>query len=167
MCIPSCSCFGFFRIGVLVCANKAGPGSRVLQISDCAFKGNQMRVIIRFSKTDQTGKSTTIIFEGKANEKLCPVQGIKQFRMPPCGHVILIKEYKYKIPIFNKALQMAIGVIDKSIKNAKSHASRIGEATNAICKGVPYEKVKEMDKRKSDAAKSYIRLPYINVAALV
>ena len=83
--------FGFFRIGVLVCANKAGPGSRVLQISDCAFKGNQMRVIIRFSKTDQTGKSTTIIFEGKANEKLCPVQGIKQFRIPPCGHVILIK----------------------------------------------------------------------------
>ena len=62
---------------------------------------------------------------------------------------------------------MAIGVIDKSIKNAKSHSSRIGGATNAICKCVPYEKVKEMDKWKSDATKSDIRLPYINVAALV
>ena len=62
---------------------------------------------------------------------------------------------------------MAIEVIDKSITNVKSHSFRIGGATNAISKGVPYEKVKEKGKWQSDAAKSYIRLPCINVAALV
>ena len=163
--------FGLFRIGELVCANKTGPNSRVLQISDIAFKANQMRVIIRFSKTDQTGKSTTIIFEGKANEKLCPVQGMKRFlekRRFSAGPLFRHADMTYLSRFqFNKVLQMAMEVIDKTITDVKSHSFRIGGATNAISKGVPYEKVKEMGRWQSDAAKKYIRLPCINVAALV
>ena len=133
--------FGLFRIGELVCANKKGPSSKVLQISDIAFKANKMRVIIRFSKTDQTGKSSTIIFEGKANEKLCPVQGMKQFvekrRFQPGplfrhANMSLLSRFQ-----FNKVLQMAVEIVDKSITNVKSHSFRIGGATNAISKGIP------------------------------
>ena len=68
---------------------------------------------------------------------------------------------------FNKVLPMAIEVIDKSITNVKSQSFRIGGATNAISKSVPYEKVKEMGRWQSDAAKKYIRIPCINVAALL
>ena len=83
--------------------------------------------------------------------------------IPPCGYVILIT-----IPIKQSTqVQMAIEVIVKTITNGKSHSFRIGGATNAISKGVPYEKVKEMGRWQSDAAKRYIRIPSINVAALV
>jgi len=163
--------FGLFRIGELVCVNKTDHNNKVLQISDIAFKANQMRVIIRFSKTDQTGKSSTLIFEGKANEKLCPVQGMKLFlekrRFQP-GPLFRHADMTYLSRFqFNKVLQMALKVIDKNITNVKSHSFRIGGATNAISKGVPYDKVKEMGRWQSDAAKSYIRLPCIEVAALV
>ena len=62
---------------------------------------------------------------------------------------------------------MAVEIVNKSITNIKSHSFRIGGATNAISKGVPYEKVKEMGRWQSDAAKRYIRIPSINIAALV
>ena len=68
---------------------------------------------------------------------------------------------------FNKVLQMAVEIVDKSITNVKSHSFRIGGATNAISKSIPYEKVKEMGRWQSDAAKRYIIIPSINVAALV
>ena len=62
---------------------------------------------------------------------------------------------------------LVIEVIGKTITNVKSNSFRIGGATNTISKGVPYEKVKEMGRWQSDAAKRYIRIPSINVAALV
>jgi hypothetical protein len=143
----------------------------VLQISDIAFKTNKLRVIIRFSKTDQTGKSSTLIFEGKAIEKLCPVQGMRYFvekRGVPPGplfrHADMTLLSRFQ---FNKVLQMAVEIVDKSITNIKSHSFRFGGATNAISKGIPYEKVKGMGRWQSDAAKRYIRIPSINIAALV
>ena len=66
---------------------------------------------------------------------------------------------------FNKVLQMAIEIVDKSITNVKSHSFRIGGAT--ISKGVPYDKVKAMGRWQSDAAKRYIRVPTIDVATLI
>jgi hypothetical protein len=44
---------------------------------------------------------------------------------------------------FNKVLQIAVEIVDKSIENIKSHSCRIGGATNAMSKGIPYEKVKK------------------------
>ena len=57
-------------------------------------------------------------------------------------------------------------LVDASIVNVKSHSFRIGGATNAICKGVSYDKIKEMGRWKSDAAKRYIRIPTIEVNVL-
>ena len=67
---------------------------------------------------------------------------------------------------FNKVLEMSMKFVDASIINVKAHSFRIGGATNAICKGISYEKVNEMGRWKSDAAKSYIRILTIEVNVL-
>ena len=51
-------------------------------------------------------------------------------------------------------------------KCIKYHSFRIGGATNAMCKGISYESIKAMGRWQSDAAKSYIRIPAIEVRNL-
>ena len=122
-----------------------------------------MKITIRFSKTDQTGKSTAIILQGDANSNICPVNAMHEFiNIRGCHEGPIFCHFgksflsRYQ---FNKVLEMSMKLVDASITNVKSHSFRIG---GAICKGVSYEKVKEMGRWKSDAAKSYIRIPTVH-----
>jgi hypothetical protein len=162
--------FGLFRIGELVCQNKTFADKNALQFQDVLFQNELMKITIRFSKTDQLGRSNNIILQGDANSKLCPVKAMKDFiNFRGCHNGPMFCHFgktflsRYQ---FNRVLELSMKRADPSIKNVKSHSFRIGGATNAICKGVPYEKVKEMGRWKSDAAKTYIRTPIIEVNVL-
>jgi hypothetical protein len=76
-CIFSLAFFGLFRIGDLVCNKKRQPQSKVLHLKHIAFKEGCMKVIVRYSKTDQAGKSSSIILKGSKESPLCPVQAMK------------------------------------------------------------------------------------------
>ena len=78
--------FGLFRIGELVCANKETAHKAVLMINDIDFKQNSMRVVIRYSKTDQIGRTATIIIEGNTASTLCPVQATKEYIQSRCQY---------------------------------------------------------------------------------
>ena len=141
-----------------------------LQFGDILFKEELMKITIRFSKTDQMGKSNAIILQGSANSTICPVNAMRDFiniRGCHTGPIFchfgksFLSRYQ-----FNKVLELSMKLVDASIINVKSHSFRIGGATNAICKDVSYEKVKEMGRWKSDAAKRYIRIPTIEVNVL-
>ena len=169
-CVFVLAFFGLFRISELVCQNKKDPSSKVLLISDIAFKEEKMKVTIRFSKTDQKGNSSTIVFKSKKGENLCPVQSMKKY-IPERGHhdgpLFCHADGSYLSRFqFNKVLEQTVEFVDDTIYNVKSHSFRIGGATNAICKGIPYEQVQEMGRWKSDAAKRYIRIPTIEVNVL-
>jgi hypothetical protein len=170
-CVFVLAFFGLFRISELVCQNKKDPSSKVLQISDIAFKEEKMKVTIRFSKTDQKGKSSPIVFKSKKGENLCPVQSMKKYiteRGHHDGPLFCHADGSYLSRFqFNKVLERTVGFLDNTISNIKSHSFRIGGATNAICKGIPYEQVQEMGRWQSDAAKRYIRVPTIDVATLI
>ena len=84
-CVFVLAFFGLFRISELVCQNKNEASSKVLLISDIAFKKDKMRVTVRFSKTDQTGKTSTMVFKSKIGENLCPVQSMKEY-LPERGY---------------------------------------------------------------------------------
>jgi hypothetical protein len=162
--------FGLFRISELVCQNKSVADKKALQFGDILFKNESMKITIRFSKTDQMGKSTAIILQGSENSKICPVNAMRKFidirgchEGPIFCHFGKTFLSRYQ---FNKVLDSAMKMVDPSVTNVKSHSFRIGGATNAICKGVSYEKVKEMGRWKSDAAKRYIRIPTIEVNVL-
>jgi hypothetical protein len=64
---------------------------------------------------------------------------------------------------FNAVLKSAMKFVASNIENVKSHSFRIGGATNAMYKGIPYESIKSMGRWKSEAAKKYIRIPIIDV----
>jgi hypothetical protein len=61
--------FGLFRIGELVCDSKKVAQRSALTLHDVQMKRNKMKLRIRYSKTDQTGKSCEIIIQGLENEK--------------------------------------------------------------------------------------------------
>ena len=115
-----------------------------------------MKVTIRLSKTDHKGKSSTLILKSKKGENLCPVQGMKKYineRGQQDGPLFFHADGSYLSRFqFNKVLEQAVEFVDDTIKKIKSHSFRIGGATNAICKGIPYEQVKEMGRWQSDVA---------------
>jgi hypothetical protein len=51
--------FAFLRIGEIIDTGNASD-NHVINISDIKFEGNNLKVIIQSSKTDQIGNSTTV-----------------------------------------------------------------------------------------------------------
>ena len=141
-----------------------------MTFDDVQVKKNKMKLRIRYSKTDQTGKSCEITIQGLEDEILCPVSATKCF---------IAQRGRYAGPIFshfnrtflskfqfNAVLTSAMKFVSPDILNVKSHSFRIGGATNAMCKGIPYQSIKAMGRWKSEACKKYIRIPTINVSEL-
>ena len=162
--------FGLFRIGELVCDSNKKAQRSAMTLDDVHIKKNHMKLRIRYSKTDQTGKSCEITIQGSDNEKLCPVYATKcfiaqrgQYAGPLFSHFNQTYLSRFQ---FNAILKSAMNFVVPEITNVKSHSFRIGGATNAVCKGIPYEVIKAMGRWKSDAAKRYIRMPIIKVSDL-
>jgi hypothetical protein len=164
------ACFGFSRIGELVCNSKKEAQRSFLMILDVEMSGNKIKLRMRYSKTDQMGKSCEIIITGSQQKNLCPVSDAKGF---------IAQRGRYAGPLyshfnhtflsrfqFHKVLHKAMKFVAQDVKNVKSHSFRIGGATNAMCKGIPYETIKSMGRWKSEAAKCYIRIPVFEVNKL-
>ena len=54
--------FGFLRIGEMIATGKSGDNSRIIQISDVVVYDENVKITLRFSKTDQYGESATLVF---------------------------------------------------------------------------------------------------------
>ena len=71
--------FGFLRVGEVAVAQKNAESKFVIQRSDVTFKDNEALVTIKHSKTDQQGKSVTLIFSSSISKEICPVSLLKQY----------------------------------------------------------------------------------------
>ena len=162
--------FGLFRIGEIVADTKDRAQKSVILINDISLKPGFLKILVRFSKTDQTGRTNSIIFEGQKKNPLCPVEATLEFikvRGPKPGPFMMHYNGTFLSRFqFNKVLAMTLQIAEPGITNIKTHSFRIGGATNAMFKGIPYSKIQEMGRWKSDAAKRYIRQININVASL-
>ena len=162
--------FGLFRIGEFVADTKGRAQRSVLLLSDIAIQGNSLKVTIRFSKTDQKGLSTGLTLKGQSGNPLCPVEAIKEFlasRGQRAGPLFMHFNGTFLSRFqFNSMLASTIRFVEPQQRNIKAHSFRIGGATNAMCKGIPYSKIQEMGRWKSHAAKRYIRQVDIDVASL-
>ena len=167
-CIFSLAFFGLFRIGELVCDNKWLPLIKVLHLKDIAFKENDIKVTVRFSKTDQTGKSSSAILKGKKGSLLCPVQATKNYiakRGVHAGPLFCHSDGSFLSRYqFNKVLELTLQFCKIDTSNIKSHSFRIGGATNAMNK---YEQIRVMGRWQSDAARKYIRTPTTDISSLL
>ena len=162
--------FGLFRIGELVADSKNSAQKSVLKLSDTILKGSSLQVTLRFSKTDQKGLSHGITFKGQKGNPLCPVQATKEFLAfrgtregPLFMHYNKTYLSRYQ---FNSMLASTLKIAEPGKPNIKAHSFRIGGATNAMSKGIPYSQIQEMGRWKSHAAKRYIRHVDIDISSV-
>ena len=61
------------RVGELVVHSKDSVTSRVVQLSDVILSGSEAMLNIRFPKTNQNGRSVSLIFTSCQDQQICPV----------------------------------------------------------------------------------------------
>jgi len=155
--------FGFLRVGEYACTSSTGDTTRILGINDISFKTqeNYMVVVIRFSKTDQVGNSTTIHIGDISDKTMCPLQAMRQFlQIRPVHDGALFIHFDKK-PVTNyqvsKVLKLCLDSIGLNSQEFSPHSFRIGAATSAAMQGVPEETIKCFGRWSSNAVQTYIR----------
>jgi hypothetical protein len=157
--------FAMLRVSEVVSDGPSSSTARALQISDIAFTPgySDMYVTIRYSKTDQTGISTTLQIQSLSDGEMCPIQGIQvylQVRPHVQGPTNVFCHFngkpltKYQFgAILKKSLEFA------GVKGGvyRSHSLRIGACSTAIKNGLGESAVKTIGMWKSNAYLSYIR----------
>jgi hypothetical protein len=121
----------------------------------------RVRVVLRYSKTDQVGRATVITICQYGDTMLCPVQALVDFkgiRPPTVGPLFMhfggdpLSSYQ-----FGYILKEAVKAIGLSPQSFSSHSFRIGAATSASICGCTDDQIKSMGRWKSSAFKLYIR----------
>ena len=63
----------------MIATGKSGDNSRIIQISDVVVYDENVKITLRFSKTDQYGESAMLVFYPSQQKHICPVSLIKKF----------------------------------------------------------------------------------------
>lgn len=150
---------GLLRIGEFAVSN--GVHRHVLLLSNVRFEGNQLKIFIHSSKTDQLGAGSYITVQKQSDSTICPCSLLKRFmhdRPPLSGPLFCHFDGKpltrrQFVSLLNKALACA------GIENTRftSHSFRIGAATSLAMEGVPDSIIMQLGRWKSNAYKGYIR----------
>lgn len=157
--------FGFMRIGEIAYSNKAAD--HVLQISDISFNDSysEVFVVVKSSKTDQTGHSTTLILSQNENDQICAVHNLKAFIQlrpkvagPLFCHLnhIAISRYQFLV-----VLRAALNFVGLNADDFNTHSFRIGAATTAAIAGKTDDEIKSMGRWNSNSFRSYIRIGHM------
>ncbi len=155
--------FGLLRISEFTSTLRSTSSlNKQIQIQDVTIKNNAIKMLIRWSKTQQRGNpvNLTIPAIGKTH---CPVANLAKYLniRPRCNNNNLfihsnhssLSSYQFK-QVLNKALEFS-GISNVHIR---SHSFRIGGASYFSQKGVSQEKIMKLGRWKSHAFKRYIRL---------
>lgn len=156
--------FGLLRVGEFTTANKSSL-SHCLKLHNITVHSHQshLRLTIPHSKTDQTGKSSTLIIPRESERALCPIRAIADFgnirpRSAPTAPFFIHADSK---PLtryqFNSVLQKALATIGHQ-GHFSTHSFRIGRATDLALQGVPDEIIKTSGRWRSQVYSSYVRL---------
>ena len=153
--------FGFLRVGEFASVSKSADTSRILAITDVAFRDGGLELIIRFSKTDQRGRAVTLFLQRAANSRFCPVVALLDFmrvRVNMPGSLFAHFDMTpLTISQFSRILKRAISVAGLDPANYSAHSIRIGAATSAFMCGLSDAEIQALGRWKSAAFKLYIR----------
>ena len=156
--------FGFLRVGEFTARSMGADCSKVLSVDDVWFGGpgrSVMYVRLRFSKTDQRGESTDLIFQSLPTFSVCPVRSLSEYlSMRPSCHGPLFCKFDGS-PLtasqFRMMLNRALGSLGIPAKGYNGHCFRIGAATWAAHLKVSGVQIQALGRWKSGAFNSYIR----------
>ena len=153
--------FGFFRIGEITVSRKEYI-SKVIAIQDVVLDeiNGTLKINLRFSKTDQSGKGATIILS-KSGTNVCPVKNMGMFlSIRPKLNGPLFCHHNGK-PLtryqFSSILKKSLTYANVNYQHYKTHSFRIGAATTAAELGHSVETIKLAGRWSSNAYKSYVQ----------
>lgn len=159
--------FAFLRIGEIATVNKGVAGNRVVQFKDLEMKVGRCVLKLRYSKTDQFGKTVNFELQAKQDSSICPIACLQAYlRIRPSVQGPLFCHYDHS-PVtksqFSAVLSKACTFLGLAGCHIKCHSFRIGAATTATLQGVPDQDIKRMGRwsEQSAAFKRYVRLDVI------
>ncbi|XP_076075986.1 uncharacterized protein LOC143046807 [Mytilus galloprovincialis] len=154
--------FGLLRVGEITTSSVI-IGSN-LTIFDILVRRKVLELRVRWSKTDQKGKSVTLLI-AENGKNYCPVRLINEYLKvrPTCNNTDLFIHY-IGMPLtryqFSSILEKALHFLHISKGHFRSHSFRIGGATELARQGVSEEVIMRLGRWKSHAYSRYIRLQF-------
>ena len=162
--------YGFLRVGEFTAVSSNRSSGRVLQLNDIVLMPTQgqnskkcVHVTIRYSKTDQRGKSTTLIIPETADQATCPVRALTRYlamRTPGAGQLFWHFD---KSPLtryqFASILKKALNIRKVYNVGITTHSLRIGACTHFAMAGYSDDDLMRMGRWSSSAYQRYIRIP--------
>ena len=133
---------------------------QIIQKSDVSFNNNCMYICIKFSKTDQLGRSTISQIESNTLP-LCPVKAVLEYlkvRSTLNGPLFCHMNGKYITRNqFLSVLRSALQFLGYDTYRFNTHSFRIGGATFLASQGKSEEFIKLKGRWQSNAFQRYIR----------
>lgn len=155
--------FGFLRIGEISFVNKCTE-QHIVNISDIELDEDRFEVSVKISssKTDQFGKSTTLVLSKVSDNEVCVYKHLKSYlniRPNVQGQLFCHLNHK-KLTRFQflSVMKLALKFLNLNPDDFNTHSLRIGAATNAYIEGKSDEEIKIMGRWKSNSFKTYIRI---------
>ena len=159
--------FGFLRVGEIVVTSKTGDSSKVISISDVKACSNTVEINLRYSKTDQLGKSVTLEFSQCESKQICPVTLLHKFlQQRPKVQGPLFCHYN-GLPVtrfqFSAILSKVVQFSSPNAPVVRTHSFRIGASSVSYLQNISESDIREMGRwsDQSSVYKRYIRLDKI------
>lgn len=156
--------FAFLRVGEFTMKTMSDKGDRVIAVSDIRFEGPGVKALylrLRYSKTDQAGRSTVIKLNRCIYSQICPVQALMCYmsNRPEANAPLFIHMDKKPLTRFQfqSVLNKTLACCGIATAEFKTHSFRIGAATTAAMCGVSSDDIKRLGRWKSSAYTRYIR----------
>lgn len=158
--------FGCLRCGEITCPSTvAFDPRRHLTIRDIRLSKQVLEVVIKCSKTDQTGKGSKVII-GPGKRRLCPLKLLRKFmhyRKHASRSDALFRLHDTSLLTrakLQRTLQESLRTLGLPAHKFGTHSLRIGSATAAATAGVPMDIIKTMGRWSSECYRQYIRAPH-------
>ena len=166
--------FGFLRAGEFTVPTTQAYDPEVhLNLSDLALDNHtapsMARLCIKQSKMDPFRQGVEV-FLGNTGSEVCPIQALVHYigvRSPSQGPLFILQSgapltRSYLVSQLQAALRQA-GIEDSGFNG---HSFRIGVATTAAQQGLEDSLIQTLGRWRSDAFKTYIKLPRSQLASV-
>lgn len=160
--------FAMLRVSEITINSKLDNNSHALNYEDIQVDSvnnpTELRVKISSSKTDQTGKSVTLLLNKQTDPIICPLQLITfYFKVRPSGINVSKKLFTHFNGDAITRYQFCT-ILQKCVKfcevpsHIRSHSFRIGRASDLAKNNVSEERIKTCGRWTSSSYLRYIRL---------
>lgn len=158
------SFFAFLRVGEVTVPNKDTIAGHTIKVENICCNDEIIQLHLHSSKNDQFGKGIILTITKQVDTDFCPVRHLNKYLAlrPKIGGPLFC-HYGGK-PLtryqFTAMLKKILSVLNLStLGQFGTHSFRIGGATHFAMLGYSNEEVQQMGRWKSDAYKTYIRIP--------